>query len=111
MEQLEKLLRNLSGGHKISVNSAQTEEDVDNIFVGFAGMVSCFSANTNTTEWIIDSEASDHMIGNVACVTNPRPMKAQYNINLPIGETSKITHCGSVTLENGLTLQRCSCGT
>lgn len=77
VEQLEQLLKNIPGRHKISVNNAHSEE-VDNSFAGFAGMLSCFYANGKIAEWIIDSGASDHMTGSVECVTNPRPMKAEY---------------------------------
>lgn len=45
VEQLEQLLKNILGGHKIVVNSAHSEEEVDNNFAGFAGMVSCICAN------------------------------------------------------------------
>ena len=105
VEQLEQLLKNLSGGHKISVNNAHLEEEIDNIVASFAGMVSCFCGNAKVTEWIIDSGASDHITGTVAYVNNHRPIKAQHKINLPNGATSKITHCGSVLLENGLVLK------
>lgn len=103
--QLEQLLRSLPGNHKFAVNNAQSEEDVENSFGGFAGMVSCFYANETMTEWIIDSGASDHMTGNVSCVKDPRVATVEYRINLPNGGTSKITHCGSVMLKNGLTLR------
>ena len=102
VEQLEHLLKNILGGHKILVNNAHSEDEADN---NFSGMVSCFSARANVTEWIIDSGASDHMTGNVKCVTNPRALTTEYKINLPDGETSKITHCGTVNLENGLSLK------
>ena len=38
--KLEQLLRNLPRGHEMSINNAQSEEEVDNSFGGFAGMVS-----------------------------------------------------------------------
>lgn len=61
VEHLEQLLRNLPGGYKISVNQAHIEEEGENGFSGFAGMISCFNVNASTTEWIIDSGASDHI--------------------------------------------------
>ena len=78
VEQLEQLLKNLPGGHKISINNAHSEEKNDNSSSGFAGMVSCFYGNTKATEWIIDSGASDHITGNVAFVNNPKPKKTQH---------------------------------
>lgn len=53
MAQLEQLLKTLPGGHKIAVNNIDTEEENANNFAGFAGMVSYFCGNVQTTEWII----------------------------------------------------------
>lgn len=50
VEKLEQFLKNLPRRHKLTVNHAQTEEENDNTFAGFAGMVSCFCANGNVTE-------------------------------------------------------------
>ena len=101
VEKLEQLLKNIPGGHKISVNTTHSKEEVDNNFAGFANMVSCFCANGKRAKWIVDSGATDHMTGSVECVTNLWPMKDEYTINLHNGKTSKISHCGSVTLANG----------
>lgn len=45
--QLDQLLRSLPGNHKLAVNNAQSEEDVENAFEGFAA---CFYANETVTE-------------------------------------------------------------
>lgn len=103
MAQLEQLLRNLPGGHKIAVNHVDVEEENENNFGGFAGMISCCYAKN--TEWIIDSGASDHITGNIACVSDPKPVKTPHRVNLSNGESSVISHCGSVALENGLILR------
>lgn len=103
MAQLEQLLKNILGGHKIVVSHVNVEEENENNFGGFAGMISCSYAKN--TEWIIDSEASDHITGNIACVSNPRPVKVLHKINLPNGESSSISHCGSIALENGMVLR------
>ena len=50
VEQLEQLLKNIPRGHKISVNNAQLEEEVDNSVAGFTCMVSCFCANGTIAE-------------------------------------------------------------
>ena len=57
-----------------------------------------FYANEKVTELIIDLGASDHMTENVACVKNPRGTTAEYRINLPNGETSKITQFYHLTI-------------
>ncbi|CAO2822882.1 unnamed protein product [Amaranthus hypochondriacus] len=54
--------------------------------------------------WIIYSRASDHMTGNLRLLSNPLNLHNQSRINLPNGETSVISHKGSVLINTTLTL-------
>lgn len=45
VKQLEQLLKSLPEVHKIPVNNAHSEEENDNNFSGFAGIVSCLYGN------------------------------------------------------------------
>lgn len=57
-QQLEQLLRLLSGGSKTQAHCSETEDEFEH---GFTNMVICCNASSVENEWIIDSGASDHM--------------------------------------------------
>lgn len=53
------------------------------------------SVNSNTSSWISDSGATDHIISHLFLLTNPKSSNAT-NVNLPNGVISQITHIGTV---------------
>lgn len=75
--------------------------DTDDELEGhYAGMVSCYFVDSiRNEEWIIDSGASDHMTGMISVLKDALVCQSNKKINLPTGETSQITHSGSVPLK------------
>uniref|UniRef100_A0A803LYH3 Retrovirus-related Pol polyprotein from transposon TNT 1-94-like beta-barrel domain-containing protein n=1 Tax=Chenopodium quinoa TaxID=63459 RepID=A0A803LYH3_CHEQI len=71
----------------------------------YACMVSCHFAESIGNEWIIDSGASDHMTGYLNTMHDVVKSKNNPQINLPIGQTTTISHFGNVNLGNKLTLK------
>ncbi|XP_074376885.1 uncharacterized protein LOC141718403 [Apium graveolens] len=53
-------------------------------------------------KWIMDSGASDHMIANLSSLKNVKKAPFNFNIKLPTGDTTLITHIGDIVLEGGL---------
>lgn len=96
LEQLMKLLPTPS-----EVGGSETEDEMD---YSYAGMVSFHLAETIPNEWIIDSGASHHMTGCVNLLEDAVRSKGVSKINLPTGDTSLITHYGTVKLKNNVTL-------
>lgn len=69
-------------------------------------MISCLSAQSLPTEWIVDSGAFDHMTYNLDTLQNSAPFSTNNRINLPNGDTVVISHIGQVTLAPGLVLDK-----
>lgn len=74
-----------------------------------AGMPVCFSAYSNS--WIIDSSASDHMVSNLKLLSSITPFAPSTQVNLPDGHTCSITHKGSTSLSDTLSLDNPLCST
>ena len=62
-----------------------------------AGMVTCFSTQTHTTPWIIDTGATDHMI---CCpfLYSSITTTISSSVKLPNGAAIPVTHIGVVHL-------------
>uniref|UniRef100_A0A803MM09 Uncharacterized protein n=1 Tax=Chenopodium quinoa TaxID=63459 RepID=A0A803MM09_CHEQI len=73
---------------------ASQEEEDDQEFT-YAGVVSCYYANTASTTKIIGSKASDHITSNFEKLENAKKCKSEAKINLSTGHSSRITHKGS----------------
>ncbi|CAO2825263.1 unnamed protein product [Amaranthus hypochondriacus] len=101
VQHLEHLLRNLPNTR---VKITPSDDETDNNMGGFAGMTLTNINSAKNGTWVIDSGASDHMTCDSTCVENSRRVRGEVSITLPNGESSKITHCGVVTLKNGLVL-------
>uniref|UniRef100_A0A803LDK5 GAG-pre-integrase domain-containing protein n=1 Tax=Chenopodium quinoa TaxID=63459 RepID=A0A803LDK5_CHEQI len=99
-QQFEQLLKALPGGS--GSKDSETDEELDN---SFSGMVSCNAVVSSTYEWIIDSGASDHMTANLNMAIDLRMCKECLKINLPTGDTARVTHLGTVELPNSLFLK------
>lgn len=82
--------------------SSDTEEEIDG---AYACMTCCYHAEGTQEAWIIDSGASDHMTGSLGLLFNTVPQHQQSKINLPNGQTSLISHKGSVCITPSLTLK------
>lgn len=86
-----------------STRGGDTDDDIEG---SYAGMVTFHIADSNKCdEWILDSGASDHMTGSFSMLSNVSSIDKNQLINLPTGETSKITHRGFVGLENDIKLK------
>lgn len=86
-----------------SGNGDEHDEDMN---LSYCGMACCFQVEMVEDAWIIDSGASNHMIGNEKFLSETTVAKNQPRIRLSIGETSAIAHFGIVKLENGITLSK-----
>lgn len=100
VQQIEALLRMLPGPSK--QGTPDTDDEFD---ASYAGMVSCYFDDSIANEWIIDSGASDHMTGCLDSMFNVIESKNDPKINLPTGQTARITHSGNVKLGNSLMLE------
>lgn len=98
--QIVKLLRMLMSSS--NENEGGSDDEMD---MGYSNMVSCYFANAEGNQWIVDTGASHHMTGDMSILANVRRCKKEAKINLPTGETSIITHVGDVALNNNLVLR------
>lgn len=101
LEQLAKLLPQLQ-----AMNSSQceTDEELDH----FSGMITCFQASSCSTDWIVDSGASDHMTSHVSGLVDPKSTTGLH-ITLPTGSQVAISHVGAAVLPTGLRLEKVLC--
>ncbi|XP_010666368.1 uncharacterized protein LOC104883524 [Beta vulgaris subsp. vulgaris] len=98
-QQLEHLLRLLPTPSK----GEDTEDEMD---IHYSGMVSCYFADSVSMDtWILDSGTSDHMTGNFSMLKHVVTCKDNSLINLPTGQTSKVTHTGIMMLESNVKLR------
>lgn len=104
LDQLVKLLPTLTT--KATIRDSETDEEIDN---HFSGMISCFHVTGLTDEWIIDSGASDHMTPSLSKLSEVVQVQNSPRINLPTGDTTKITHMGRTSVAPGLTLKNVLC--
>uniref|UniRef100_A0A803LHF5 GAG-pre-integrase domain-containing protein n=1 Tax=Chenopodium quinoa TaxID=63459 RepID=A0A803LHF5_CHEQI len=104
--KLDQMIKMLPNPTKQASFTSETDDELDN---NFAGMVSCNSATVVYKEWIIDSGASDHMTTDLHKLVDPVRMCGNTKINLPNGDTTTISHVGSLKLKSGLTLKNVLC--
>ena len=57
----------------------------------------------HTTDWVIDTGATDHMVHFVTCFTSITTI-LNTHVNLPNGEIALVTHIGTVRISEMLTL-------
>lgn len=91
---------------QISQITSETEETLD---TPFSGMMTCNKSSAAPEDWIIDSGASDHMTPHLSNLESPAVFNTSICINMPTGATAKITHTGTTTLPNGLSLHNVLC--
>lgn len=101
-QQLDQLLKMIPRNETEKQKETETDEEID---YGFSGMVQSNAGKlTESTEWIIDSGASDHMTSSLHNLINVKLAPATFNITLPTGDTTSISHIGDTVLPNGLKL-------
>ena len=74
---------------------------------------SVFSSQVDTThlcstDWILDSGATDHMIHSLHFFTSVTSI-VHFSVKLPNGDMAKVTHIGTVKLTSTLTLENVLC--
>jgi hypothetical protein len=104
-QQIDQLLKLLPSGSG-SKQGSETEDEMDGTF---AGMVFSYCAYASVDKWIIDSEATDHMICDGNMLTTVRETRNQPKMNLPTGKCATITHIGNVQLNCGVNLRDVLC--
>ncbi|XP_075648679.1 uncharacterized protein LOC142619466 [Castanea sativa] len=62
----------------------------------------------HTSDWVIDTGATDHMVHSVTCFTSITTT-LNTHVNLPNGETALVTHIGTVKISAKLTLYNVLC--
>ena len=65
----------------------------------------CFSYQQGNNVWILDSRASDHMSYDANFLHNLRPLDAPVTVSLPNGQRVKVSHCGTLNLNNWIELE------
>ncbi|XP_063941521.1 uncharacterized protein LOC135149668 [Daucus carota subsp. sativus] len=98
LDQLMKLMPQLQASGK----ECDTDEELDH---HFSGMITVAAAQGCSSEWIIDSGASDHMTSQLSNLIDSKRLVLAQNINLPTGATMGITHSGIVCLSPDLILK------
>ncbi|KAL2901891.1 Retrovirus-related Pol polyprotein from transposon RE2, partial [Bienertia sinuspersici] len=96
LEQLLKLLPSLSKN-----GGGDGDDDLEG---SYSGMVTCNLVNAEKKEWIIDCGATHHMSSCEEALYDVKSVTSNSCINLPTGESSKITGFGREVLDNGLNL-------
>nr|XP_017256491.1 PREDICTED: uncharacterized protein LOC108226048 [Daucus carota subsp. sativus] len=96
--QLAQLLKLLPRSSK--------EQEIDDEFESFSGMVTCNAVQNKNSQWIMDSGASDHMTSSLEHLINVVPVDTVSTITLPTGDVTVITHVGDLVLSSGLKLNR-----
>lgn len=93
-QQLEELLKLIPQGNSAQGKSSETDDELE---CGFSGMVfSNKGKAAESVEWIIDSEASDHMTSSIESMENVRVAPSTFSITLPTGDTAMIEHVGDI---------------
>lgn len=88
-QQLQQLLKLMPKGVESGHNSHNSETD-EELEQCFSGMVTCHMSSVDSTAWIIDSGASDHMTSKLDRMTNAQHAPPDLIIKLA-GATSRIT--------------------
>jgi len=103
-QQVEQLLKLLPQSTR-----ASTETEDDDLEQSFAGNVYCSCASIKTSDWILDTGATDHMTPVYKNLVQAKECIDSVHINLPDGSSAHITHKGQVHLANHLVLQNTLC--
>ncbi|XP_074287863.1 uncharacterized protein LOC141613021 [Silene latifolia] len=76
------------------------------VSVNFAGISLANHSHTalSSTEWIIDSGASDHMCGNPALFTTLHRLSVPLQVGLPDGSIQNVAYTEDIRLPNGIVL-------
>nr|XP_025884729.1 uncharacterized protein LOC112940683 [Solanum lycopersicum] len=81
-------------GNTVSTNSSANTTGI------FAGH-SQFTPSTSSFDWIVDSGATDHMVRTKDLLTHGSTVKSSGNVQLPNGDSTKVTHSGCSQLQGG----------
>ena len=57
--------------------------------------------NSPSFDWIVDSGATDHMVGTKNVLTNESTVMSSGHVQLPNGDSSRVTHSGCSKLQGG----------
>ena len=57
--------------------------------------------NSLSFDWIVDSGATDHMVGTKNVLTNESTVMSSGHVQLPNGDSSRVTHSGCSKLQGG----------
>lgn len=104
-EQLQQLAQLMPQLQQSSIKNSESDEELD---VHFSGMIS-EKLSSSSLEWIVDSGASDHMTPCLNMFDNATPVSQSHTINLPTGDTVRITHIGNVLVNPSITLKNVLC--
>nr|XP_025883619.1 uncharacterized protein LOC101258793 [Solanum lycopersicum] len=80
-------------------NTVSTNSNTNAIGI-FAGH-SQFTPSTSSIDWIVDSGATDHMVRTKDLLTHGSTVKSSGHVQLPNGDSTKVTHSGCSQLQGG----------
>ncbi|KAL2928886.1 Retrovirus-related Pol polyprotein from transposon RE2, partial [Bienertia sinuspersici] len=84
---------------------ATDEDSDDDMEINYAGLMLCNMAKeASEAEWILDTGATHHMTGTLNLLNDPCKVSKRARIKLPNGESSEVTHSGTVRLKSDLRL-------
>ncbi|XP_069151559.1 uncharacterized protein [Solanum lycopersicum] len=83
--------------HKGNTVSTNSNANATGIFAGH----SQFTPSTSSFDWIVDSGATDHMVRTKDLLTHGSTVKSSGHVQLPNGDSTKVTHSGCSQLQGG----------
>lgn len=112
MQEIMTILKKDSATVSHSANHIQTiPHSLNKYSTTISGISFCLSARTHkisNLSWIIDMDATNHMVCNTSLLTHVT-FSCSYSVILPNGESVSISHIGTVRLTNTITLHNVLC--
>lgn len=81
--------------HEGNATSTNINANAAGIFAGNS------KSNSSSFNWIIDSGATDHMVGTKNILTHGSTVMSSGQVQLPNGDSSRVTYSGCSTLQGG----------
>jgi len=91
------------------LNKSQTTESSAHMAGMFTGSFLCNVSDSNFLDWIVDSGASDHMVGTTSLLNHGLTVSNPGKVQLATGDSATITQSGNSKLTGGDVIQDVLC--